>query len=373
MSVPELQQHGNGVWYIHWSEPTESGKPGRSRRHSTREKELSKAKIYLAQWLLMERQESVSVDVTHACADLWAVYEQRYVAAKTAAPETLRYSWMALEKHFGKLHPHEVTQEVVDEYVDKRVNGGYGRKVKENTVRRELVALRACLNWCASPRQKLISKDQVPDYELPPEGEARLRWLDERESKKLLAAAEGYQGGPRIELFVWLAMETGARKTAITQLTWDRVNFELGVIDYNVPGRMRTKKRRAVVPISDALRPVLLRHRGEAGQLVVAPANNLYRDLKVVAKRAGVAGVSPHVLRHTAATRMLSRGESTWNVAGVLATSEEMVRKVYGHFCNEALKTAVNRISGELRAEKKLAKLQAMLESGKFKLVEISE
>jgi integrase len=51
--------------------------------------------------------------------------------------------------------------------------------------------------------------------------------------------------------------------------------------------------------------------------------------------------VTPHVLKHTCATQMLQAGISTWDVAGVLGTSEAVIRKTYGHHSVEHLRRAV--------------------------------
>jgi integrase len=41
--------------------------------------------------------------------------------------------------------------------------------------------------------------------------------------------------------------------------------------------------------------------------------------------------VSPHTLRHTAATWLMQIGVSTWEAAGFLGMSEKTLRDVYGH------------------------------------------
>ena len=48
--------------------------------------------------------------------------------------------------------------------------------------------------------------------------------------------------------------------------------------------------------------------------------------------------VTPHVLKHTCATLMLQNRVITWDVAGVLGTSEAVIRKTYGHHCVEHLR-----------------------------------
>ena len=51
---------------------------------------------------------------------------------------------------------------------------------------------------------------------------------------------------PHIKLFIIIAMTTGARKGAVLDLTWDRVDMDGGVIDFHNPEMFITKKKRSV-------------------------------------------------------------------------------------------------------------------------------
>ena len=61
--------------------------------------------------------------------------------------------------------------------------------------------------------------------------------------------------------------------------------------------------------------------------------------------RKGSAGkISPHTLRHTAATWLMQIGVSTWEAAGSLGMSEKTLRDVYGHHHPDYLHRAANAI-----------------------------
>jgi integrase len=343
MPPPILRQADNGRFYAFWTEGR------RSKRTSMGTCEESEARRRFAQWLLVEKEpDDESANLT--CADLWTLYEAKHVETKTASPATLRYSWKNLEQHFGALPISAVTQDVVDRYERARLSGRIGQRSKPSTVRRELNALRGCFGWCADPKRAIITKAQIPAFSLPEEGEARDRWLSLPEIQRLLRAAGELRRGDRLsrgERFLWLALETAARKSAICELTWDRVDFETGVIHYDVPGRRRTKKRRASVPISKALRPVLERAYSERrNDYVLDNKSEVWKIVSAIAKAAGVAGVSPHVLRHTAATHMARRGVPLWKISGVLGNTLAMVDKVYAKHAPDGLAEAVEAISG---------------------------
>jgi site-specific recombinase XerD len=111
----------------------------------------------------------------------------------------------------------------------------------------------------------------------------------------------------------------------------------------------RTKKRRVPVPIADWLRPVLEQAQRESvGPLVLDTDADVRRGLEwaciAAARQHGNARfkeVTPHVLRHTAATHMTRAGVPLWEVAGVLGDTMATVQRVYAHHCPEHLRAAV--------------------------------
>jgi integrase len=345
MPTYSLRQHDNSVWYIHWTDGR------RSKRESTGQTEKAKAQIYLGEWLKGEKADREAKTPEFTVADLWNLYFQKHVEKNNVTTEPAESVWKNLGAHFGLLLLPQVAA-AVDAYINLRRSGKIGRvPAKLSTIRNELIALRAALAWCAKPKQKIIPPGEIPAFDLPPAGEPRDRWLRIEEVKKLLAAAAKHRTGERlsqVERFLWLALETSTRVTAALELTWDRVDFELGVIHFNVPGRRKTKKRRVSCPISKALRPILERAATERNSNYVLDAPNRYmwRDVKRIAKLAGVERVSPHVLRHTAGTLMLRGGVPAWQVAGVLGVTLQTLLNNYAHHVPDGLIGAVDMISG---------------------------
>ncbi|WP_428673841.1 tyrosine-type recombinase/integrase [Reyranella sp.] len=288
-------------------------------------------------------------------SDLWELYRTGHISQKVAAKDRLHFAWNNLKPHFGSLSLWKWPDEAVDQYRAKRLAGKIGRKAQQPTIRRELNALRACLNWCAHPARKLIAPATIPYIELPEHGEPADRWLTTYEIKKLFEAAARMRRVDkdrlsRCERFLWLALETGARKGAICDLTWDRVDFETNVIHYDVPGLRKTKKRRPSPPISTALRAALERMRDERrpkdGDLVVFNNSDPRTMVMRAAKLAGVRGVTPHVLRHTAATHMARRGVPLWKIAKILGITLAMVERTYAKHSPDDLREAVDTITG---------------------------
>ena len=74
---------------------------------------------------------------------------------------------------------------------------------------------------------------------------------------------------------------------------------------------------------------------------------------KKAVRLAQLAGkVTPHTLRHTAATWLMQTGVDKWEAAGFLGMSVEMLDRVYGHHHPNHLRTAARAIGYGRRREK---------------------
>jgi integrase len=193
-----------------------------------------------------------------------------------------------------------------------------GRSKRKTTGARSLDGAQAFLDeWCSliaspNPGRILTCADLWP-LKYPPGRNAR--------------ADDAWKN-----LFLWLALHTAARRTAIQELRWDQVDFDIDVIHYLPDGAVQSRKRKASVPISETLKPVLeeaWRRRLSDTSLVIGSGGKINEPLRLVAEKAGVAGVTPHVMRHTAATIMARNGVSIWVIAQVLGNTVEQVEKVY--------------------------------------------
>ena len=101
---------------------------------------------------------------------------------------------------------------------------------------------------------------------------------------------------PHVQLFVILAVTTGARMGALLGLTWDRVDFEGGTIDLNDPTRAQTKKHRPRVPMNATARAALSEAReGAQTRYVIrgpgSPSSLSKRDWKPLGAVLGCHGL----------------------------------------------------------------------------------
>lgn len=319
----ECRKHETGVFYIHWTEDR------RSKRRSTGERDLRGAQAVFDEFCALIESSTTARDLT--CAELYGL---KY----DISGDRPHAAWRALGPVFGAKRPRDVTPEVEAAYVRSR-------GVAPSTVRFELACLRA--SWNHAVRKRLLRPEDLPVMEpLPKASPPRDRWLSDDEIDRLFAALD--KADPRTGLFLWLGLHTAARRNAILELTWRQVDFRVGVIHYLRPGAAQSRKRRASVPISAALRPVLERaHLAAQGPYVVGPMK-INEALARLGARAKVPGLTPHVLRHTAATIMARNGVSLWVIAQILGNTVDQVERVYAKWSPGRHADAVNAISRRL-------------------------
>lgn len=223
--------------------------------------------------------------------DLWPLYVKDRVTDGVIA-ERFPVAWKALAPHFGKRIGSAITREDCRAYHKARVKDG----MAASSIVTELALLRACLRW--------RYKAAAPSIWLPPASPARDEYLTKDQARQIVAAAET----PHVRLFVILGLTTGARASAILDLTWDRVDFEHGTINYKPAGRVQTNKRRTVVPMNEMAREALQEaYRGRLTGHVIEyggkPVGSIKKGIQRLAARTGIR-FSPHVLRHTCAVWM---------------------------------------------------------------------
>lgn len=245
-----------------------------------------------------------------------------------------RHHWKRANVHFGALYPSEIDELRCRQFAanDKR---------KPGSIRKSLSILRGSLNWAA--RKALI--DKAPHIWLPPAPPPRDRRLSREEFDRLDAACRNTH---HLRLFVWLARYTAARAGAILNLRWDGCDFAKRIIHLGGAGR---QKRRAVVPMHPDLAFALaLSKEAAETEYVIEWAGKPVKSIKNAFRRAVKDAwlgkeVTPHVLRHTAASWMAEAGVPMSEIAAVLGHSDSRVtEKHYAKYSPTYLQRAVRAL-----------------------------
>lgn len=260
--------------------------------------------------------------------DLWPAYVKERKLAGVVS-DRFDPTWKALAPHFGHRFGNAITREDCRAYYQARRDQGRSN----STVKTELELLRACLHHRYA--------DSAPALWIPPASAPRDRYLSREEVETLLSAIDT----PHVRLFVILALTTGARMSALLDLTWDRVDFDRGIIDLNPPGRHKTNKRRTVVPMNKRAREALEEaHKGRLSDFVIEhggkPIASVKKAIRMAAARSGVQ-CSPHVFRHTAAVRMAEADVPMTKIAQYLGhTSVKVTEQTYARYSPSYMRDA---------------------------------
>ena len=261
---------------------------------------------------------------------LWDTYREEKEGRSVV--ETMRWTGKALLPHFGHLEPDQIDLATCRDYTAKRRAKGRS----DGSIHTELGHLRTVLNWAAKRRHIA----HAPYIERPAKPEPKDRYLTREEAAKLLDGAAMHH----IRLAIILLLATAARVEAIRELTWDRVDFDRGLIHLRDPADKAKRKGRATVPMNRSAR-VALEHARQAAltdyviEWAGMPVKSIRRGLETAARNAGLAGVSAHVLRHTSAVWLAEAGRPMAEIAQFLGHSNSRVtERVYARYSPDHLR-----------------------------------
>ena len=195
---------------------------------------------------------------------------------------------------------------------------------------------------------------KLPCPEHPPIGRKKrkpVRFLDEMEVAHLASCID-----PLYESTIYVASYGGFRIGELLALRLNDVDWSRGTIRVDegltdVAGDLafedpKTERGFRSVPIADLplqkLREHIEHNVGWADSeallftsrqgTVMRPTNWRRREFGDAVRAAGVAPLTPHDLRHTAASLFISAGANPWMLAEVLGHSDtRMIDRVYGH------------------------------------------
>lgn len=310
-----------GVWCLYWRDGR--NKPRRRSLGTTDRAEAERLKRDIEQDALKSAAPSTIGGIVDAF--------QKDREARGGDESNRRHAWKAASKTFDHLEPHHVTRELCREFTKARRKAGS----KDSTIIKQLSLLRAALRW-HDPNTPAV-------VELPPDPLPSSRHLTHEEAARLLDAC----AVPHIELFVTLALTTGARTGALLDLTWDRIDFDRELIYL---GQGRGNKGRGNPPMNESAREALLIAREAAvSDYVIEYAGrqvgSIRRGFASAAKTAGMPDVTPHVLRHTAAVWMAEAGLPMSEISQYLGHSSTAVtERTYARYSPTYLRKAASAL-----------------------------
>jgi integrase len=323
------------VWLILDGDHQESTGCGRDDRFGA-ETALER---YLARKRLQATKTSVRDPAQIPVADVLALYAADIVP-KHARPKETAQRIERLLGFFGDKMLSAVNGDLCRDFVKTRSTA--------TAAREDLAVLRAAINYHRQEGhcEKIIS------VVLPDKSPARQRWCTRSEAAKLLWAAwrfrETQKGKPtdrrsrrHVAKFILVALYTGTRASAVCAAALEPtegkgwIDLDRGIFYRRPAGVRETKKRRPPVPLPRRLLGHLLRWKRCGQRFAVewngAPVKDCDKAFRNVAESVGLCDVTPHILRHTAATWQMQLGTDPGQAAEYLGMTLKTLLDNYWH------------------------------------------
>jgi integrase len=353
-----LWQKPTGRWIIKFTDVTDDGAGGatyRTNEMACGTLDRTEAEENFAFWRqqrLTPRQTATPVTFARLASDYAATTRtQRLTRAQD-------HTVNKLSKILGHYPADRFTEQKMAELHRDILAAGWS----QGTARRHLSVVITVLKW--GVRNNRIPREAVPFYQMPPVSTPRNYTLSAEEDARVFDLAVQWLKRAdlvdrRAALFVCIALDSGQRRDAILQLTWDHIDLTPGheFIDFVNPAyRPKNKKRCGDVFVTDRLLAVLKREAFHAPKSQgkptgpLFPSHRLMRGFNRFKAEAGLPLLTPHVFRHTFATLRIKQGWTVSDVAHVLADNPATVSRVYTHNAGVSVRENARRIDAMRQA-----------------------
>ena len=323
------KRKGSPNWYIYeYNERT-----GQCERTSTRTADRTAAEQKLAAHIikLPQRQLINNATLVQILLRYWELHGQ-HVAASNAVRRTM-----------GLICEHEPTTLLYDWPIQRQKEFVEKISAKPGSQRRYMGVIRAAVQWHFDGGELPI---MPAIYRVRAEDGDGVRPFELDELRKLMDAAI-HEHERR---FLLLCISAAPRPGAVLQLTWDRIDVKSRVVDYNVPGAKRTKKRRALAPLAPTAL-AYLEERRSVGPVVQWGGKQMAghkMTFQRIAARAKVKGTA-YGIRKAVAIWLRMEGVPEWDIKGLMGHAVGGVTERYAHYRPEYMRAAASSVERLLR------------------------
>lgn len=260
-------------------------------------------------------------------------------------PSAVRSKRSILRNHlvpaFGSKLLSEITRGDLEKFKATRLANGLSPK----TINNQLSVLRAALT-CAEEWGHLSSTPRVRWLKVPPRPD---RFLTDDECARLLAHPVA---DAQCRLMVLVGLRTGLRRGELLALKWSSVDLDRRTITVQenfVEGHLLPPKNNRIrrVPIApDLWRELAAVERREGlvfsnryGRII--DENTAAKHLRALCDAQGVRRIGWHLLRHTFASQLVTRGVSIRTVQAFLGHTTVQMTERYAHLAPSSQHDAV--------------------------------
>jgi integrase/recombinase XerD len=222
------------------------------------------------------------------------------------------------------------------------------------TVARKVAAIKSYFQYCET--EGIVSADPTAMLESPKVGRSLPRAISVEDVDTLLdqpakdRSAEGLRDSAMLELLY----ATGMRVSELVSLDMDDVSLASGYVrcfGKNSKERTIPIHANAVATLETYIkqaRPSLIGVASEPALFVNHRGTRLTRQgfwliIKEYAHKAGIEQITPHTLRHSFATHMLSNGANLRDVQELLGHANIATTQIYTHLTDDQMRTTYDR------------------------------
>ena len=277
-----------------------------------------------------------------------------------------------LSKHLTPLYGKPLAR-IRKTDIDALIVGLRKKCLSDSTVRSVYTVLRAVLEDAKD--DGLVAVNMAAKVKRPGIARKEAKHLAVSDVTAVLEASEGLRYSPVLKLIA----ATGLRRGEAIGMHWKDVNLDTGELKVrHTLGRVgggllvtepKTARARRTIPLSEPVVKLLKvqkaaqaaerLHAGDQWQdsgLVFTTEfggpvdpRNMLRTIELASKKADVAGVGVHTLRHSAAVAWLEQGVHIKAVADLLGHGSIAVTgDIYGHTSDETTKAAIDGLTNAL-------------------------
>jgi len=233
-----------------------------------------------------------------------------------------------------------------------RMKDDRGNELTKTTQNYHLIALRSLLKYLAKRDIKALDSAKI---ELAKVVRPKVTFLDTAEVERMLAAIDTSNiAGLRDRAVIELLFSGGLRVSELADLDRDHINLDRR--EFMVRGKGQKDRpvfiseqaadwiRRYLAERKDNYKPLFIHYSGtqnelDDGMYTRLTVRSVQRLVKRYSRAAGITkDVTPHTLRHSFATDLLTNGADLRSVQGLLGHANISTTQIYTHITDPQLK-----------------------------------
>ena len=261
-----------------------------------------------------------------------------------------------IRKKIESISVSDVTSDRIHEYrlYLSRYSDEHGITLKRITQNYQLNALRSFLKYCLKQDISVIAPEKI---DLPKADSHSIKFLEREQIERLLNIPEiSKPDGLRDKAIMEVLFSTGLRVSELVSLNRDQINFDRR--EFGVIGKGRRPRvvflsekaadwvKRYIASRDDHAPALFIRYSGKTpdpadktGEELRLTARSVQRLVEKYVKKARLPiKITPHGLRHSFATDLLTGGADLRAIQEMLGHKNVSTTQIYTHITNPQLK-----------------------------------